>query len=247
LADGGTIFLDEVGDMSPFMEAKLLRVLQDGEIQKIGARTSRKVNVRVIAATNIDLRAEVRKGEFRKDLYYRLEGISVKIPPLRNRPGDIDLLINHYLPLVAAKSGKSVKGIDSEVRFYLNQYDWPGNVRELLNVIEGAVCLASQPIITWKDIPPHFAERIIGSALSGNLPRGEKDGPCKSRIPLHLAEKGPGSLEQLEIAAIERALNSTHGNKRRAALLLGMARSTFYEKLKRYRVPPCGQDIASSG
>jgi len=248
-ADGGTIFLDEIGEMSPFMEAKLLRVLQDGEIQKIGARNPRKVDVRVIAATNIDLRAEVRRGEFRKDLYYRLEGISVKLPPLRDRPGDVDLLINHFLPLAAAKAGKSIKGMDEEVRFYLNQYDWPGNVRELLNVIDGAVCLASQPFITWKDIPPHFAERIKSSITTWNPLLDGKDPPCTStsQFQLHVADRMPNGLEQLERTAIQKALNCTNGNKRRAALLLGIARSTFYEKLKRYGIHACASDIAASG
>ncbi len=246
LADGGTIFLDEIGDMSPFMEAKLLRVLQEGEIQKIGARTPRKVDVRVITATNTDLRAEVKRGEFRKDLYYRLEGISVRIPPLRNRLGDIDLLIDHFLPRFAAKAGKSITGMSAEVRFYLNQYDWPGNVRELLNLIEGAVCLASLPLITWKDMPPHFAECIkAGSSVTKNQPQSEKNLAHRPVFPLHLVDRAPSRLEELEKAAIEKALNSTNGNKRRAALLLGMARSTFYEKLKRYRIPAMPGIVAS--
>ena len=237
LAGGGTIFLDEIGDMSPFMEAKLLRVLQEGEIQRLGAEMPRKVNVRVIAATNADLGAKIKRGEFRKDLYYRLEGISVRIPPLRERPGDIDLLIDHLLPRFAMKAEKIVTGMDAEVRSFLNQYEWPGNVRELVKVIEGAVCLASQPVITWKDIPPHFAEQIKPGTLLKRAPlHNEEDLPDAAVSPLHLVDTLPTRLEELERAAIQEALGSTGGNKRRAALLLGMARSTFYEKLKRYRI-----------
>jgi transcriptional regulator with PAS, ATPase and Fis domain len=245
LADGGTIFLDEIGDMSPFMEAKLLRVLQEGEVQRIGAEVSRKVDVRVIAATNMDLRAKLKTGEFRKDLYYRLEGISVRIPSLRERPGDIDLLIDHLLPRIAARAGKPIIGMDTEVRSCLNKYEWPGNVRELENVIEGAVCLASQPIITWKDLPPHFAEHIKTGSCSTKDPNVENltDEPAS---PLHLADTLPSKLEELEKTAIQEALIGTNGNKRRAAFILGMARSTFYEKLKRYRIPACKPDIPVS-
>lgn len=238
LADGGTIFLDEIGDMSPFMESKLLRVLQEGELQRIGAETPRKVNVRVIAATNADLMAKIKRGEFRKDLYYRLEGISVRIPPLRERPGDIDVLINHLLPRVAMKAGKIVSGMDAEVRSRLNAYEWPGNVRELVKVLEGAVCLASGPVITWKDIPPHFAEHFKVGLVSKRTPHQNEEAPPEPAVSsLHLVDTLPTRLEELEKAAIQEALSSTGGNKRRAALLLGMARSTFYEKLKRYRIP----------
>ena len=237
LANGGTIFLDEIGDMSPFMEAKLLRVLQEGETQRLGAEAPGKVDIRVIAATNADLRAKVERGEFRKDLFYRLEGIAVRIPPLRERPGDVDLLIDHLLPRVAAKAGKSVLGMDAEVRSRLNQYEWPGNVRELVKVIEGSVCLASQPVITWKDIPPHFAERVEAGPVSKANPHQIEESPPDAAVSsLHLVDAPPSRLEELEKAAIQEALESTGGNKRRAALLLGMARSTFYEKLKRYRI-----------
>jgi transcriptional regulator with PAS, ATPase and Fis domain len=242
LAGGGTIFLDEIGDMSPFMEAKLLRVLQEGEIQKIGAQAPIKVDVRVIAATNADLRSKIALGEFRKDLYYRLEGISVRIPPLRERTGDVDLLIDHLLPRLANKAGKNITGMDPEVRFWLNQHDWPGNVRELVNVIEGTVCLASQSVITWKDVPPHFAERIRTGRTQEAAPLPRVEGSCQyvAAFPPISVDTGCGRLQELEKAALEEALLSTKGNKRRAALLLGMARSTFYEKLKRHGITACG-------
>jgi transcriptional regulator with PAS, ATPase and Fis domain len=238
LANGGTIFLDEIGDMSPFMEAKLLRVLQEGEIQKIGAQAPKKVDVRVIAATNADLRAKVKRGEFRKDLYYRLEGISVTIPPLRDRPGDVDLLIGHLLPRLAAKAGKVTAGMDAEVRSCLQRYDWPGNVRELVNVLQAAVSLASGPTITWRDIPPHFAEIVNpGSGAPAGIP-GDDHGRLEVPVfPLPGPDASASRLDELEKAAIQEALRDTSGNKRRAALLLGMARSTFYEKLKKYRIP----------
>ncbi|MBC7104897.1 MAG: sigma 54-interacting transcriptional regulator, partial [Firmicutes bacterium] len=160
LAHGGTIFLDEVGDMSPAMQAKLLRVLQEGEIQKVGGTAPQRVDVRVVAATNADLRAKVARGEFREDLYYRLEVIKIEIPPLRERAGDVDLLIDHLLPLIAARQGKNCARLDPDLRRCLNLYDWPGNVRELVNVLEGAVCLAPGPTIGWEDLPPHFADRL---------------------------------------------------------------------------------------
>jgi transcriptional regulator with PAS, ATPase and Fis domain len=237
LASGGAIFLDEIGDMSPFMQAKLLRVLQEGEVQRLGADMPVRVNVRVIAATNADLREKIRRGEFRKDLYYRLEGISVRIPPLRERPGDVDLLINHLLPRAAMQAGKIITGMDDEVRSCLNHYEWPGNVRELLKVIEGAVCLASQPIITWRDIPPHFAERLkAGSALPEPFDHKEEVPADGAIFSPHRVNTLPTKLEELQKTAIQEALGSTNGNKRRAALLLGMSRSTFYEKLKRYGI-----------
>ncbi|MDR3555184.1 MAG: sigma 54-interacting transcriptional regulator [Syntrophobacteraceae bacterium] len=237
LANGGAIFLDEIGDMSPFMQAKLLRVLQEGEVQRIGAEMTIRVNVRVIAATNADLRDKIRRGEFRKDLYYRLEGISVRIPPLRERPGDVDLLINHLLPRAAMQAGKIITGMDDEVRSCLNHYEWPGNVRELLKVIEGSVCLASQPIITWRDIPPHFAERLKAGSVLPKASDQKEEAPADAAISSpHRVNTLPTKLEELQKTAIQEALGSTNGNKRRAALLLGMSRSTFYEKLKRYGI-----------
>ena len=161
----------------------------------------------------------------------------MRIPPLRERPGDIDLLIDHLLPRFAMKAGKIVTGMDAEVRFFLNQYEWRGNVRELVKVIEGAVCLALQPVITWKDIPPHFAEHIKPGSVSKKAPQQNEERLVEAAVSsLHLVDTLPTRLEEPEKAAIQEALGSTGGNKRRAALLLGIARSTFYEKLKRYRI-----------
>ncbi|MCB2185810.1 MAG: sigma 54-interacting transcriptional regulator [Deltaproteobacteria bacterium] len=238
LAHGGTIFLDEIGDMSHFMEAKLLRVLQEGEIQKLGSKAAKQVDVRVIAATNANLRAKVARGQFRQDLYYRLEGISVLIPPLRERGGDVALLIEHLLPLLAAKAGKQITGVDARVASRLAHYAWPGNVRELVNVLDAAVCLATRPLITWEDIPPHFRERTEASpqaAASRPGPAAEGEAVA-SLFAVEALDDSPSKLEELERSAIEEALRRTSGNKRRAALWLGMARSTFYEKLKKYDI-----------
>ena len=231
LADGGTIFLDEIGDMGSFMQAKLLRVLQEGEIQKVGAGKVRRVNVRVIAATNADLADKVSRGEFREDLYYRLDVITISIPPLRERRGDVDLLIDHLLPRLAAKHGEKTCKLNDAVREDFTSYDWPGNVRELLNVLEAAVCLGAGQEINRESLPPHFVERLKRRNVNGvGLDTGNGFSVDTS------AACGGCSLAELEKRAIAGALDATKGNKRKAATMLGLARSTFYEKLRRHSI-----------
>jgi two-component system response regulator HydG len=156
-ADGGTIFLDEVGEMSPAVQVKLLRVLQEGEFEPLGGKTTR-VDVRVVAATNRDLEEEVERGSFREDLYYRLNVIVVNLPPLRQRLEDVPLLADHFVSQFATRNGKQIDGIDPEALDLLTSYYWPGNVRELENVVERAVVLTRERIITPADLPPRITD-----------------------------------------------------------------------------------------
>jgi transcriptional regulator with PAS, ATPase and Fis domain len=236
LANGGTIFLDEVGDMSLNMQAKLLRVLQEGEIEKIGSTRTMRVDVRVIAATNHDLKTKVQRGEFREDLYYRLEVMLIRIPPLRERMEDIYILVQHLVSQLCIKYGKGTFKIAPSVYDVFRKYSWPGNVRELRNVLEGAICLADKEIIEVSNLPPHFLERVENTRCLLETPedlQGTKvllSSPPSNTIAI---EDVVGRAEKV---AIERALKLTRGNKRKAARLLGIARSTFYEKLKKYNL-----------
>lgn len=228
LANGGTIFLDEIGDMSLAMQAKLLRVLQEGEIEKVGSTQTKRINVRVIAATNHDLKLKVQHGEFREDLYYRLEVILIKIPPLRKRLQDIHLLVQYLVSALCKKYGKELLEITPPVYELLASYSWPGNVRELFNVLEGAICLTDKPVLEVSDLPPHFLER---AAVSGRINGPEN---LQQQWPDSLASAVENVVNEAEKTAIQRALEFTQGNKRKAARVLGIARSTFYEKLKKY-------------
>ncbi len=212
-ADGGTLFLDEVGEMEPAMQVKLLRVLQDGEIQRVGDTQHRKVDVRVVAATNRDLEREVEEGRFRQDLYYRLAGIEVRVPPLRQRREDIPLLTRHFLEACSAKMGRDAPALDPEVIELLEQHHWPGNVRELQKEVERAVTLAGRGTIGLE----HLSERL-------------KEAP--SRLP-----KDTGSaitLEELERRHIQGVLQETEWNIQRAAEMLGIHRNTLARKIAEY-------------
>jgi two-component system response regulator HupR/HoxA len=210
-ADGGTIFLDEVGEMSPAMQLRLLRVLQDGEIRRVGASTTRKVDVRVLAATNADLEADVEAGRFRRDLYYRLNVFPVRLPPLRERADDVPDLAAHFLRLHRERSRRAVPGIAPEALRALRAYPFPGNVRELENEIERAVALAEpgQPIGLAQ-----LSERIRGAV--------------PPTAPLSLND----AVEQLKRRMIEDALREC-GSKTRAAERLGLTRQSLQQMLRR--------------
>jgi DNA-binding NtrC family response regulator len=215
-ADGGTIFLDEIGELSPPLQAKLLRVLQERELRPLGATRSEKVDVRVVAATNRDLEARMRTGLFREDLYYRLNVIHVAIPPLRARPEDIVPLAEHFLAAARQRGASGhARTISPHAAKALLAYPWPGNVRELENVIERAVALSDAEAIGLDDLPPQVKERRSSDMLAGPLARG-----------LTLAE--------LEREYIERVLAAEGGNKTRAAARLGLDRKTLYRKLEEY-------------
>ena len=206
LADGGTLFLDEIGDLPTSLQVKLLRVLQEKEVERLGSTLPRKVDVRIIAATNQDLRKKVEEGSFREDLFYRINTINIHIPPLRERKEDILPLAEFFLRKFSKEMGKDIKGFDREARKALLSYQWPGNVRELINVVERAVVLTRKNIIT--------ADLL---ALE----------PLKSPFP---------TLEELEREHIKRALDLAGGNLTRASELLGIHRNTLREKLKKYNL-----------
>ncbi len=211
-AEGGTIFLDEIGEMSAATQTRLLRVLQEGEIRRVGASTARKVNVRVVAATNIDLDAEVEAGHFRRDLYYRLNVFPIHLPPLRERASDIAALAEHFLRVYRQRARRAVPAISPEAMRCLRAYPFPGNVRELENEIERAVMLAEDGRAI---APEHLSDRIRNQA--GAVPG-----------PLTLNE----AIEQLKRRMIEDALREC-GSKTRAAERLGLSRQSLQQMLRR--------------
>ena len=217
-AAAGTLFLDEVGDMPLVLQSKLLRVLQEREIQRIGGTTLIPVDVRVIAATNKDLEAAVKAGGFREDLYYRIAVLPIVIPPLRERREDIPLLAKHFLAKHAERMDKSVSGISSAALRWLLQYDWPGNVRELQNAIECAVLLETTDVLQANNLPLHLSP-IVDSRRDSAVP----------------AEVLP--LKEVERQALVHALEVAAGDKTRAASSLGIDRVTLYRKLKKYDLP----------
>ena len=218
IADGGTIFLDEVGEMSPAMQTTLLRVLQDGEIRPLGADYHKKVNTRVISATNRNLEEEVSKGNFREDLLYRLNVFTIKVPPLRQRTGDIRLLANYFAGKYSQKIDKPVKGLSQEALHCLENYHFPGNVRELENEIERAVALAQNESV------------IESSHLSGKIV--EKSATIGSELEMKGTLKE--MVETLEKSVLTRLLEKHGGNRTRIAKELGMSRYGLMKKMQRY-------------
>lgn len=219
IANGGTIFLDEIGDISPNMQLKLLRVLQEGEFERVGGTETIKVDVRIIAATNRDLSAMMMKGDFRQDLYYRLNVIPIEVPPLRERKDDIPLLITHFLDKFNKQFKKKIDTIDDEVMKCLQYYTWPGNIRELENLLERAVVLNKTAKLTLKDFP-HYV-----------IQQGEE-------IPIDLDADGSLTdiVDTYEKQIILRALRDNNFNKLRTAEKLGIHRSTFMSKIKKYDI-----------
>jgi two-component system response regulator AtoC len=217
-ANGGTIFLDEIGELPLEMQAKLLRVLQEKEVRPVGSNQRTKVDVRVIAATNRDLEAEYRNGTFRKDLYFRLNVVTVHLPSLRERRSDIPMLVHWFLDRYA--EGSAMQVTNSAMKCLL-QYDWPGNVRELENCVERAVALGDRRTIDIGDLPP-----TIASAS----PTLEVSGAPNSNV------LSTNDLEDIERATIERVFEQVKGDKVMAGKMLGISRATLYRKLKRYNI-----------
>ena len=212
LADGGTLFLDEVGEVPPQVQVKLLRVLQEGEFERLGGTQPVRVDARIVAATNRDLRQDVQEGRFRQDLFYRISVITVDVPPLRERREDIPLLANHFLHVYAERNAKGPLGLSPETLELLEGYDWPGNVRELQGAIERAVVLSRGAVIEPPDLPP------------GLRAGGTADGT-------HITVQLGTPLEEVERRVIRETLRMTKGNKQLAARLLGVATRTIYRKL----------------
>ena len=217
-ADGGTIFLDEIGELPLEMQAKLLRVLQEKEVRPVGSNQRAKVDVRVIAATNRDLEQEYRAGTFRKDLYFRLNVVTVHVPALRERRSDIPMLAHWFLERCAP--GRSVQVTNAAMKSLL-QYDWPGNVRELENCMERAVALGDQQMIDLDDLPPAFATASQGGDVANASSTGELS---------------TTDLEDIERTTIERVFQQVKGDKALAGKMLGISRATLYRKLKRYNI-----------
>jgi transcriptional regulator with GAF, ATPase, and Fis domain len=216
LADGGSIFLDEIGTMSPSVQSKLLRVLQEREFEPLGAERTQRVDVRVIAATNRDLKQMVSDGKFQEDLYYRLNVIPIEIPPLRERREDIPVLIEHFVEKHRQRTGKRIDRVDEDVTQALHRYDWPGNVRELENTIERAVVLATGPIIAASSIS------LLGATST----------PAPGLPSLRLHQ----NLEWVEKETIRRALEQSGGIKKDAAELMGISQRALSYYLAKYRI-----------
>jgi len=212
-ADGGTVFLDEVGETSLAMQAKLLRVIQNREIQRVGSPEVKQINVRLIAATNRDLRAEVLAGRFREDLFYRLSSIQIRIPSLSERLEDIPLLVQFFLKKYSDAYGKKIPGLTRRAQAVLLQHPWPGNVRELENVISSACITASGDFIDLADLPEHLQHRA---------PRTPQGDPWR-----------PLALDEVRKLHIQRVLDLCQGNRLRAAQVLGIGRTSLYRYLKR--------------
>jgi two-component system response regulator AtoC len=227
-ARGGTLFLDEIGEISPKMQVQLLRVLQEGEIRRVGAADTIKVDVRVVAATNRDLKAEVSAGRFREDLLFRLQVVTVHVPPLRERRRDVALLIRHFILRHSERLGRAAPRIAPEVFEMLEKYNFPGNVRELSHIIERAMLLAREGVITASDLPPEVAHSWSedgGGAAMGSL-----------------ADDWP-TLAVLERRYIDRVLSRTGGNKTRAAEVLGIDRRTLNRMFARERSEGMGRRL----
>jgi two-component system response regulator HydG len=218
-ADGGTLFLDEVGEMSPAVQVKLLRVLQDGVVDRLGGTASVRVDVRVVAASNKDLAAEVRAGRFREDLFYRLDVVSVRLPPLRERREDVPLLAAAFLRRFAEKNARQVTGFTPAALAALEAAPWPGNVRELMHAVERGVILARGELVDVGDLP---------EALRGQAPAAAPAGvPATLSVPLGT------TMDEIERQVIRETLRHTRGDKTLAAQLLGIAARTIYRKLDR--------------
>ena len=222
-AEGGTCFLDEIGDISPNMQAKLLRVLQEHEVRRVGGKDWAKVDVRVIAATNQNLDALVAKGTFRQDLYYRLNVVAIHLPPLRDRVEDIPLLAGYFLKCYSQENGKSVTAISDAAMKLLCDYSWPGNIRELENAIEQAVVLSNQPVLVSDDFPPAVRNKAA-SKLNQNLPTAGQ----------FLFSDTP-TLEEVKKRYVLYVLNRNQGNVSRTARALNIDRRSLYRMLARYK------------
>jgi DNA-binding NtrC family response regulator len=230
LAHGGTIFLDEIGELSLPLQVKLLRVLQEREFERVGGNRTIHVDVRIIAATNQDLEIMVEEKRFRQDLFYRLNVIPIVIPPLRERRTDIPLLIDHFLTRFNQSKHTEVIGLDDEALRLLTEYDWPGNIRELENMMERLTVLKKQGILSSEDLPQKISRRSIIPDLKEQFIRLSEDG-------IHLSRE----VEQYEKHLIMEALKKANGVTARAAQLLHLNRTTLVEKLKRKGVDPRSQ------
>jgi transcriptional regulator with GAF, ATPase, and Fis domain len=241
MASGGTLFLDEIGDMGPKMQGQLLRTLQDGEVRPVGGAEAIKVDVRLVCATNRDLEAEVRAGKFREDLYFRINVVTIKLPPMRERPGDIPILVAHFLAKLGRREARAPATMSAEALQVLSGYLWPGNVRELENAIDRAVAVAKDAIILPSDLPPEVGVRRRGASVDGGAGMAPGGGGTPPPTP-GIADDRP-TLAELERRYIALILAESGGNKKKAAERLGIDRRTLYRALERTGVD-AGDDDA---
>jgi len=211
LANGGTLFLDEIGEIDQNIQIKLLRVLQERQFERVGGEETVETDVRLVAATNKDLKAEIEKGNFREDLYFRLNVVNINVPPLRERKDDIPIMAASFLKEIAAENGKTIEGIHEKAYSRLYAYDWPGNIRELRNCIESAVVMCRNPVIAVDDLPPAL--------------QSSSDDEGWVRVPLDC------SLEEAEKIIIKAAIGFHKGNKTKTAEVLGIGRKTLHRKI----------------
>ncbi len=215
LSNSGSIFLDEIGEIDQTVQIKILRVLQEKRFERVGGEETLEVDVRIISATNRDLKTEIENGSFREDLFYRLNVVNIHVPPLRERKEDIPLLVSAFVREFAEENGKHIEGIDARARASLYNYPWPGNIRELRNCIESAVVMSKNTIIQPDDLPPSIVEREDANSI---------------RIPIG------STLEQAERQIITGTLSANRGNKSRTAEVLGIGRKTLHRKIEQYRI-----------
>lgn len=219
-AHGGIIFLDEIGEIPLTTQSKLLRVLENGQFRPLGSTHYIKVNIRVIAATNRDLKENVKNGKFRQDLYHRLNRVEIHLPPLRERREDISLLIRHLLNIISVKMDKKVSGVSRDVQKILLKYDWPGNIRELENVLERASILTKKTFIDLVDLPKDLLDY------------------SKSKLKMPFFSKEDfATLDEMEKEYISFLLKKTENNLRKTSIILNISRTTLYNKLKKYKIP----------
>ena len=249
-ANGGTLFLDEIGELPLKLQPKLLRAVETCEIQPVGSSHTHKVDIRLVAATNRDLRAMVKAGQFRDDLYYRLNTAAIFLPPLRERREAISAFVAHFIEHYNRLFGKEVMFVDRRALDYLLAYGWPGNVRELAHAIESAVILSESDCLIADDLPEHILE--IAGGGSGGEPAESRaasgiDGPLESHAGSSNGGPAPLLLDEVIKRTLIRSLEETDGNRRRAADLLGVSRSTLYRMLARYGIAENGHpDSAQS-
>jgi len=231
LADGGTLFLDEIGEISMEMQVKLLRAIQEGEFERVGGVTTTRVNVRLITATNLDLKQKISEGLFREDLFYRLNVVHIHLPTLRERPEDIILLIDHFLDKYNKRLGKDVKKVNEESLRQLINYMWPGNIRELENVIERCVLFCDEDEINVKHLPPDVIENQPPAAITGEI-----QVPKDLQIESGLKDQVKAATASLEKQLIIKALEQTGRNVTKTAQLLKISRKSLQTKMKEFEL-----------
>lgn len=240
MADGGTLFLDEISEIDPAVQVKLLRVLEERCFERVGGGEPVEVDIRLVTATNRDLRAWAEEGKFREDLFFRLDVVNISLPPLRERIEDLPLLCSHFIREFSDRNGKTFEGISSEAIDVLAGYRWPGNIRELRNTIEKMVVLARGDRLGVRDIPANIRQAV----------RGAESTSCSDR-PVSVGVSGPShSLADTEKAMILRAIEQQGGNRTKAADVLGISRRTLHRKLKQYEqedMAQCAGEIATAG